>query len=118
MFPLFCYKKEASWRERLALCIETATGRSGAGVLAVSLSYGISGTPDYGRHDVACAQPCLNRSLYRLGQSAAHETCQGAPMNIPFFIIAGLILLVIGAELAAQGPAWRFSSEFPRWSSA
>lgn len=44
MFPLFCYRKEAHWRERLAVSIGMwPRGEVGAGVLVVSLSYGISG---------------------------------------------------------------------------
>jgi Kef-type K+ transport system membrane component KefB len=44
MFPLFCYRREASLRERLALCIGMwPRGEVGAGVLIVSLGYGISG---------------------------------------------------------------------------
>ena len=44
MFPLFCYRREASLRERLAvtLCM-FPRGEVGAGVLVVSLSYGLSG---------------------------------------------------------------------------
>lgn len=45
MFPLFCYRGEASWRERLALCIGMwPRGEVGAGVLIVSIGYGIGGT--------------------------------------------------------------------------
>lgn len=45
MFPLFCYKKEADWKQRLALCIGMwPRGEVGAGVLILSLSYGIGGT--------------------------------------------------------------------------
>ncbi|MCC6406315.1 MAG: sodium:proton antiporter [Planctomycetes bacterium] len=44
MFPLFCYRDEAGWRERLALCIGMwPRGEVGAGVLVVSLGYGIGG---------------------------------------------------------------------------
>jgi Kef-type K+ transport system membrane component KefB len=44
MFPVFCYRDEAGWRERLALCVGMwPRGEVGAGVLVVSLSYGISG---------------------------------------------------------------------------
>ena len=44
MFPFFCYKKEAHWRERLALTIGMwPRGEVGAGVLVISLSYGIGG---------------------------------------------------------------------------
>lgn len=44
MFPLFVYRKEASWRERLAICIGMwPRGEVGAGVLIISLGYGIGG---------------------------------------------------------------------------
>lgn len=44
MFPAFCYRKEAHWRERLALAIGMwPRGEVGAGVLVISLSYGIGG---------------------------------------------------------------------------
>ncbi|HYO53884.1 sodium:proton antiporter [Archangium sp.] len=45
MFPALCYRREASLRERLALAIGLfPRGEVGAGVLVVSLGYGISGT--------------------------------------------------------------------------
>jgi len=45
MFPALCYRREASMRERLALAIGLfPRGEVGAGVLVVSLGYGISGT--------------------------------------------------------------------------
>ena len=44
MFPFLCYRKEAHWRERLALAIGMwPRGEVGAGVLVISLSYGIGG---------------------------------------------------------------------------
>lgn len=44
MFPLFCYRKVAHWRERLALSIcMWPRGEVGAGILIISLSYGIGG---------------------------------------------------------------------------
>lgn len=44
MFPLFCYRKEAAFRQRLALCIGMwPRGEVGAGVLVVSLGYGVEG---------------------------------------------------------------------------
>jgi hypothetical protein len=44
MFPLVCYRKEAHWRERLGLAIGMwPRGEVGAGVLVISLSYGIGG---------------------------------------------------------------------------
>jgi Kef-type K+ transport system membrane component KefB len=44
MFPAFCYRKEADLRERLAVAIGMCPrGEVGAGVLVISLSYGIGG---------------------------------------------------------------------------
>ena len=44
MFPLFVYRKEALWKERLAICIGMwPRGEVGAGVLIISLGYGIGG---------------------------------------------------------------------------
>lgn len=44
MFPAFCYKREAHWKERLAVAIGMfPRGEVGAGVLVISLSYGIGG---------------------------------------------------------------------------
>jgi len=44
MFPVFCYRREAHWRERLAVSIGMwPRGEVGAGVLVISLSYGIGG---------------------------------------------------------------------------
>lgn len=45
LFPLFCYSKEAHWKERLALAVGMfPRGEVGAGVLIISISYGIGGT--------------------------------------------------------------------------
>jgi hypothetical protein len=44
MAPAFAYSKEAHWRERLALAIGMwPRGEVGAGILVISLSYGIGG---------------------------------------------------------------------------
>jgi len=44
MFPLFVYRKEAHWKERLAICVGMwPRGEVGAGVLIISLGYGIGG---------------------------------------------------------------------------
>jgi Kef-type K+ transport system membrane component KefB len=44
MVPAFCYRREAPWRERLALAVGMwPRGEVGAGVLIVSLGYGIGG---------------------------------------------------------------------------
>jgi hypothetical protein len=44
MVPALCYRHEASWRERVALAIGMwPRGEVGAGVLVVSLGYGLGG---------------------------------------------------------------------------
>ncbi len=44
MFPALCYRKEAHWRERLAVAIGMCPrGEVGAGVILLSLDYGIGG---------------------------------------------------------------------------
>lgn len=44
MFPALCYRREASLRQRLAVCVGMwPRGEVGAGVLVLSLSYGIGG---------------------------------------------------------------------------
>jgi len=44
MFPLFVYRRQAHWKERLALCVGMwPRGEVGAGVLILSLGYGIGG---------------------------------------------------------------------------
>ncbi len=44
LFPAFCYRREAHWRERLACAIGMwPRGEVGAGVLIISISYGIGG---------------------------------------------------------------------------
>lgn len=44
MFPAFCYRREATWQERLAVAVGMwPRGEVGAGVLVISLSYGIGG---------------------------------------------------------------------------
>ena len=44
MFPAFCYRREAHWRHRLAVAVGMwPRGEVGAGVLVLSLSYGIGG---------------------------------------------------------------------------
>jgi Kef-type K+ transport system membrane component KefB len=44
MFPAFCYRRQASLRERLAVSIGMwPRGEVGAGVLVISLSYGLGG---------------------------------------------------------------------------
>ncbi len=44
LFPAFVYRNEASWRQRLAVAVAMfPRGEVGAGVLIISMSYGISG---------------------------------------------------------------------------
>jgi hypothetical protein len=44
MFPAVCYRRQTHWRERLAVSIGMwPRGEVGAGVLVISLSYGIGG---------------------------------------------------------------------------
>jgi len=44
IFPAFCYRREAHWRERLAVAIGMCPrGEVGAGIILLSLSYGIGG---------------------------------------------------------------------------
>jgi len=44
MFPAICYRKEAHWRERLAVAIGMCPrGEVGAGVILLSIAYGIGG---------------------------------------------------------------------------
>jgi len=44
MFPVLCYRKETHWRNRLAVCVAMfPRGEVGAGILVISLAYGISG---------------------------------------------------------------------------
>jgi hypothetical protein len=44
MFPAFCYRREVHWRHRLAVAIGMwPRGEVGAGILVLSLSYGIGG---------------------------------------------------------------------------
>jgi Kef-type K+ transport system membrane component KefB len=45
MFPALCYRKEVSLRERLAVCVSMfPRGEVGAGILVISIVYGISGS--------------------------------------------------------------------------
>jgi hypothetical protein len=44
MFPFFCYRNETDWRQRLGVAIGMwPRGEVGAGILVLSLSYGIGG---------------------------------------------------------------------------
>merc|ERR1719460_2331733 len=44
LFPLFCYRSEATWKTRLALSFGMCPrGEVGAGVIVISLSFGVGG---------------------------------------------------------------------------
>lgn len=44
LFPAFCYRREAHWRERLAVAVGMCPrGEVGAGVILLSIAYGIGG---------------------------------------------------------------------------
>jgi Kef-type K+ transport system membrane component KefB len=83
MAPALCYRKDASWRERLALAIGMfPRGEVGAGVLVVALSYQLNG-------------PTLTVAVLSL---ALNLLCTGV------FIIAVKKLLGVGAH-AVQIPS-------------
>lgn len=62
MFPVLCYRREASWKERLGLAISLwPRAEVGAGVLILSLGYGIGGPM------VKVAMLCLALNLVLTG---------------------------------------------------
>jgi Kef-type K+ transport system membrane component KefB len=78
LFPLFCYRREASLRERLALCIGMwPRGEVGAGVLILALGYGIAGP------SVAVATLSLALNLVATGLfiAAVKKLLQTAPAH-------------------------------------
>jgi Kef-type K+ transport system membrane component KefB len=90
MFPLFCYRKEATWRERLAVSVALwPRGEVGAGVLIVSLSYGIGG-------------PVLTVALLSLALNIALTG---------FFILWVKHLLAAGAPVSSSSAGGPPSSE-------
>jgi hypothetical protein len=84
MFPAFCYRREASPRQRLALAIGMfPRGEVGAGVLVISISYGLGG-------------PTLTVAVLSL---ALNLLCTG------LFIILVKRLLAADAAAGANAPA-------------
>jgi len=76
MFPALCYRREAHWRERLAVAIGMwPRGEVGAGVLVVSLSYGIGGAVV----TVAMLSLALNRLLTGLFILIVKKLLSGIP---------------------------------------
>ncbi len=80
MYPALCYRKEAHWKTRLAVAIGLwPRGEVGAGVLILSLSYGIGGPI------VTAAMLCLALNL----------------------ILTGVFILIVKRLAAAGEREWR-----------
>ena len=76
MFPAFCYREEAHWRHRLAVAIGMwPRGEVGAGVLVLSVSYGIGGPIV----TVAMLSLALNLALTGLFIFAVKKLIEGTP---------------------------------------
>jgi Kef-type K+ transport system membrane component KefB len=76
MFPAFCYRKEVHWRHRLAVAIGMwPRGEVGAGVLVLSLSYGIGGPIV----TVAMLSLALNLALTGVFILAVKRLIEGTP---------------------------------------
>ena len=77
MVPAISYRREAGWRERLALAISMwPRGEVGAGILVISLSYGISGPI----LTVAMLSLALNLTLTGLFILIVKRLMQGTPI--------------------------------------
>ena len=80
MFPAFCYRREAHWRHRLAVSIGMwPRGEVGAGVLVLSLSYGIGGPIV----TVAMLSLALNLALTGVFILAVRRLINGVPEEAP-----------------------------------
>ncbi|HXI01783.1 MAG TPA: hypothetical protein VNI57_01275 [Candidatus Saccharimonadales bacterium] len=76
MFPALCYRREAHWRHRLALAVGMwPRGEVGAGVLVLSLSYGLGGPIV----TVAMLSLALNLTLTGLFILLARSLIRGVP---------------------------------------
>jgi Kef-type K+ transport system membrane component KefB len=76
MFPAFCYRKEAHFRHRLAVAIGMwPRGEVGAGILVLSLSYGIGGPIV----TVAMLSLALNLALTGVFILVVKQLIQGIP---------------------------------------
>jgi Kef-type K+ transport system membrane component KefB len=79
MFPALCYRKEAHWRQRLAVAIGMwPRGEVGAGVLVLSLSYGIGGPVV----TVAMLSLALNLALTGLFILVVRRLIRGIPDGV------------------------------------
>ena len=79
LFPTFCYRREVHWRERLAVAIGMMPrGEVGAGIILLSLEYGISGPIV----SVAVLSLALNLLLTPAFVYAVNYLIRTAPKNI------------------------------------
>ena len=77
MVPALSYRQQARWRERLALAITMwPRGEVGAGILVISLSYGIGGPV----LTVALLSLALNLLLTGLFIMAVKRLIQSSPL--------------------------------------
>ena len=80
MFPALCYRREAHWRHRLGLAIGMwPRGEVGAGVLVLSLSYGIGGPVV----TVAMISLALNLALTGIFIVFVKKLIAGVPESAP-----------------------------------
>ena len=80
MFPAFCYRREAHWRHRMAVAVGMwPRGEVGAGVLVLSVSYGIGGPIV----TVAMLSLALNLALTGLFIVIVKKLIHGIPEGAP-----------------------------------
>ena len=78
--PALCYRKEAHWRHRLALAVGMLPrGAVGAGVLVLSLSYGVGGPVV----TIAILVLALNLALTGAFIAAMKRLANGVPVDPP-----------------------------------
>ena len=83
MFPAFCYRREAHWRHRLAVAIGMwPRGEVGAGVLVLSVSYGIGGPVV----TVAMLSLALNLALTGVFILIVKQLIDGVPEGAPMAV--------------------------------
>ena len=87
MFPAFCYRGEAHWRHRLAVAVGMwPRGEVGAGVLVLSLSYGIGGPIV----TVAMLSLALNLALTGVFILIVKKLIDGVPERPPAAVPTGM----------------------------
>lgn len=80
MVPAFCYRKQAHWKERLALAVGMCPrGEVGAGIIILSLSYGIGGPVV----SVAVLSLALNLLLTPFFVWIVNALIRSAPTRVP-----------------------------------